>query len=150
MHLWSGSVWIFKVFKWNIALRYPVGIECSRLYRGMFYIHSEKVASSSQCFTFGALRTNCGQLDQRCNGEGSQTYKTVIGGSIHCREAPTRQGLNFLNTERISMKRKRRESSRQAAFICVICAGFQLVANSVIGSYWWRAPTVNLPILYRL
>ena len=81
----------------------------------------------------------------------SQTYKTVIGGIIHCREAPTRQGLNFLNTERILVKRKRQESPRQAAFICVICAGFQLVPNSVIGSYWWRGsqnPDSEFRVLY--
>ena len=81
----------------------------------------------------------------------AQAYKTVIGGIIHCREAPTRQGLNFLNTERILMKRKRQEPPRQAAFVCVICAGFQLVPNSVIGSYWWRGsqnPDSEFRVLY--
>ena len=70
----------------------------------------------------------------------AQTYKTVIGGNIHRREAPTRQGLDSFNTERILMKQKRQESPRQAAFTCEICAGFQMVPNSAMGGSWWRGP----------
>ena len=43
-------------------------------------------------------------------------------------------------------KRNRLESCLPAVFVCVICAEFQVVTKSVMGSYWWkgpRSPAVN-------